>query len=131
MDGVVAKVQLHEVGEVHEGVRDFSRDVIVCEVEHGELREAPYVGGDLAVDEVAGEVKDLEEREFCDAGRDVSRNALPVGDCDAGELREVAYGGGDVAGHHVTATEGDIRYAARGGVARDAVPAVAAIGASP
>ena len=51
---------------------------------------------------VTGEVEGLEEGEGGDAVRDISRNALPIGDCDGGELCEVAdrrgYGAGHVAG---------------------------------
>jgi hypothetical protein len=39
---------------------------------------------------ISREIYDLQKTEGCDAFRDISRNALPIGDDNARELFEVA-----------------------------------------
>lgn len=120
--------------------------MIICEVEDGELVEAPNVAGDLAGEEVTGEINDLEERQGGrDTARDEAGDGVPVGDGEGGELGEVADGRGDGTGHVSgvvggfeervvdvqEAAESDVDDAASVGVALDAVPVVATVGASP
>lgn len=118
--------------------------MIVSEVKHGELAEPPNVAGNFAGQHVAREIKDSKERQGGrDAAREGAGNGLPIGDRKSGELGEVADGRGDGTGHVAgaidvpedrvveEAAKGDVDDAASGGVAADAVPAVATVGASP
>lgn len=123
--------------------RDFPGEGVVGEVEDGEAGEFADVGGDLAGELVSNEVEDAEGGEGGEAGGDVAGDGLPVGDDEGGEGVDGADRRREFSGHVAgaagfledgvlgLAAEVDVGDAAGGGVAADAVPVEAAVGAGP
>jgi len=132
-----------ERGELGDWRRNFSGEGVVREVEDGEAVESADIGGDLAGEFVSDEVENAEGGEGGDAGRDLAGDVLPVSDDEGGEGVDAAYCRRDFAGHVAGATgfledwvlrlaaEVDVGDAAGGGIAADAVPVDAAVGARP
>lgn len=92
---------------------------------------------------ISGEIKNSDRGEGGDAGGYLACDGLPVSDNEGGEVTKVANLRRDFSGHVARATklpedrvlglaaEVDVGDVAGGGVAGDAVPALATVGARP
>ena len=126
-----------------DGRWNFAPEGVVGEVQDCQTWEFADIGRDLAGELVANEVQDAEGGKRIDSGGDLPGNVFPINDDEGGDGVDAADCRWEFSSHVAEATdflkdwvfglpvEVDVGDAIDGGIAADAVPVEAVVGARP